>query len=490
MPLHRRNSTGQVEDSNSQYLEEITEDAELEDHLLNEITCSAPKDFLCLRGAQGENIFDVSSTVKLICNNSACSQSRFMHRDCFETWQDSILNYLNKTKEGQRKVRNWSEKQKLQNLWKPQGYNLVIEACSCRCGGGQLRKDLNWVPPKSANNSGPNSDSEKQKRRRKKSSKNSKPALTIGLPTFVNGLQIVKRSDSQGIPSNRQRTNSMSSSNSGSSSWGSSAGSPATSPPTESKLPPRQLSMRDRSRHDSGGSIFFRRNDYSAFNVLPRQKINSYHIKMEDECSIGNDETRCFILSSYATHKMNKVPCVLCSSQMIIFERYPLIDGTFFISPRQHTPACIQVKAEGRVCYLSAVCMGCLEGWSARLQCRNSNCGKVWDGSQLILGTMYSYDIFAAVPCCADRLKCNSCGQLVIHPEQRFNFFSDYSQTVSCPQCGVQDFHFVKPLKHSFLTKEDISRLQTMNSTSLPSSHHGINGLTSQLSWARITANS
>ena len=33
-------------------------------------------------------------------------------------------------------------------------------------------------------------------------------------------------------------------------------------------------------RHDSGGSIFFRRNDYSAFNVLPKQKINSYHIKV------------------------------------------------------------------------------------------------------------------------------------------------------------------------------------------------------------------
>ena len=43
--------------------------------------------------------------------------------------------------------------------------------------------------------------------------------------------------------------------------------------------------------------------------------------QMEDECSIGNDETRCFILSSYATHKMNKVPCVLCNNQMIIFER-------------------------------------------------------------------------------------------------------------------------------------------------------------------------
>ena len=85
--------------------------------------------------------------------------------------------------------------------------------------------------------------------------------------------------------------------------------------------------------------------------------------------------------------------------------RYPLIDGTFFISPRQHTASCIQVKAEGRVSFLSAVCMGCLEGWSARLQCRNTACAKLWQGDQLILGTMYSYDIFAAVPCCAERLK-------------------------------------------------------------------------------------
>ena len=41
-------------------------------------------------------------------------------------------------------------------------------------------------------------------------------------------------------------------------------------------------------------------------------------------------------------------------------------------------------------------------------------------------------------------LQCNNCAQLVIHPEQRFNFFSDYSQMVSCPACGVQDAHFCK----------------------------------------------
>ena len=83
----------------------------------------------------------------------------------------------------------------------------------------------------------------------------------------------------------------------------------------------QKLSKTSFYRHDSGGSIFLRRSDYSSFNVLPRSKINSYHIKMEDECSIGNDETRCFILSNYATNKMNRVPCVLCNCMMNIFER-------------------------------------------------------------------------------------------------------------------------------------------------------------------------
>ena len=40
MPLHRRNSAGHCEEN---YLEEITEAAELEDELLHQITCSASK---------------------------------------------------------------------------------------------------------------------------------------------------------------------------------------------------------------------------------------------------------------------------------------------------------------------------------------------------------------------------------------------------------------------------------------------------------------
>ena len=68
--------------------------------------------------------------------------------------------------------------------------------------------------------------------------------------------------------------------------------------------------------------------------------------------------------------------------------------------------------------------MGCLEGWTARLQCRSSSCSKVWDGSQLILGTMYSYDIFAAVPCCAERLKVSDKLKNIFKSLSTFLYFS------------------------------------------------------------------
>lgn len=457
MPQHRRNSYGQVVEMET-HLQQIRENVEVEGGE-EALSCGIPANWTCLRQEEPIHANNLQDTVKLICSSENCEESPYMHRECFEGWQDSVLAYLKSS----GRARSWSEKQRLQNLWTKKGYDLAYKACDCRCQHGHIRKDLSWVPPKQqSHNKGHEVESESHRRRRRRNNKNQKPALTIGLPAFgINGSQVtsVKRSDAQGIPPVRPRTNSVSSNTSGSSSWGS-TGSVANSPPTDSpqednNIPPRRSLFQDRSRHDSGGSIFLRRTDYSSFNVLPKHKINSYHIKMEDECSIGNDETRCFILSSYATNRMNKVPCVLCNSSMNIFERYPLIDGTFFLSPRQHTKSCIQVKFDGRLAFLSAVCMGCLEGWTMRIHCRN--CSQPWDGSQLILGTMYSYDIFAAIPCCPERLKCTACSALVIHPEQRFNFFSDYSQTVSCPHCGVQDYHFTKPLS-TYTRREDMQQ--------------------------------
>lgn len=53
---------------------------------------------------------------------------------------------------------------------------------------------------------------------------------------------------------------------------------------------------------------------------------------------------------------------------------------------------------------MTVVCMACLEGVNGRaIVCRF--CNQRWDGSSLVLGTMYSYDIFAAMPCCTERIK-------------------------------------------------------------------------------------
>ncbi|EFN86054.1 Headcase protein [Harpegnathos saltator] len=174
---------------------------------------------------------------------------------------------------------------------------------------------------------------------------------------------------------------------------------------------------------------------------------------MEDEGNHGNDDTRCFILSTLAALQWSRVTCVLCRAAMLVFDRYPLVDGTFFLSPRQHSPACAEVKVEGRTQFLSAVCMSCLEGSGGQpVRCRC--CTQPWDGSSLVLGTMYSYDIFAAMPCCSERLKCNSCQKPLIYPHQRLNFYSDYSRVFACPHCRAVDAHFVKPLSTCFTREQ------------------------------------
>ncbi len=104
----------------------------------------------------------------------------------------------------------------------------------------------------------------------------------------------------------RMRSFSMSSTGSGGSSDGT---SPPISTVGDGSPNMKKLFFGDsnkRERHSSG-SIFSRRADYSSFNTLPRHKINSYHIKMEDDGNHGNDETRCFILSTLSANKMNRL---------------------------------------------------------------------------------------------------------------------------------------------------------------------------------------
>ena len=91
----------------------------------------------------------------------------------------------------------------------------------------------------------------------------------------------------------------------------------------------------------------------------------------------------------------------------------------------------------------------CMDGSSTVLRCRR--CSAPWLGTTLLIGTMYSYDVFAATPCCAARLYCKQCRQPVVDdtsptPLPPLKYFSEYSRRVKCQRCNVDDYHFVKPL--------------------------------------------
>ncbi|CAH1173519.1 unnamed protein product [Phaedon cochleariae] len=392
----------------------------------------------CLRAQQALNdndhvlicLDDLRDTVRVTCNNDGCHSGRYMHRECFDQWEQTVLAYLKTC----GRARSWSERQRHQNLWTKKGYDLAYKACACKCGRGHLKKDLDWMPPPPTSRIFGRLEDMDASKKKKRKSKPQRPSLSINTNGHGMGSEI------------RARAGSLSCSSTGSSSPPSSGSEPSVSPIHGHCKRKNKMELNERIRIGGGANgIFTRRLDFSSFNALPKNKLNSYQIKTEDEGNHGNDDTRCFILSTLASQGRSKVQCVLCEEQLLVFDRYPLVDGTFFLSPRQHAKSCIEVKVEGRTQFLTVVCMGCLEGVNGRgIACRF--CNQKWDGSSLVLGTMYSYDIFAAMPCCTERIKCNSCYKPVLHPAQRLNFFSDYSHMVPCPHCRTLDTHFVKPL--------------------------------------------
>lgn len=413
-------------------------------------------------------------SVKIVCTNENCAAGQYMHAECFEQWEQSVLSYLKSI----GRARSWSDKQRQQNLWTKKGYDLVYKVCGCRCGRGHIKKDLDWSPPITTALFGVSKmDDECNKKKKKKNRNNQKPSLAItstpnAAPQSKFGSSIDKvcslldQQLSVSTPPQstiRGRAGSLTSSN-GSSSPASSGNDDLSAISVSPIQNHRAIIKRryvenaelysERIRTTCGSNgIFSRRLDFSLYNILPKARINSIEVKIEDEGKHGNDDTRMFVLSSLAAHKKTHMACILCKEMMMVYDRYPLIDGTFFLSPIQHSKDCIETKFEGRTCYLTSVCIECLDGTIPEKIFRCRFCAEKWDGSALVMGTMYSFDIFAAMPCCTERLKCNNCFKLLLHPHQRLNFFSDYTHSVSCPYCQSQDTHFVKPLNYCYTNK-------------------------------------
>ncbi|XP_017267502.1 headcase protein homolog [Kryptolebias marmoratus] len=191
---------------------------------------------------------------------------------------------------------------------------------------------------------------------------------------------------------------------------------------------------------------FLRRLDLSELLThVPRHKLNTYHVRMEDDAQVGQgEELRRFILSALSASQRNVVNCALCHRSLPVFEQFPLVDGTLFLSPSRHDEIEYDVPChlQGRLMHLYAICVDCLEGVH-KIVC--IKCKSRWDGSWHQLGTMYTYDILAASPCCQARLNCKHCGKPVVDVRVGMQYFSEYSNVQQCPHCGNLDYHFVKP---------------------------------------------
>lgn len=203
------------------------------------------------------------------------------------------------------------------------------------------------------------------------------------------------------------------------------------------------------------GNIFEKRDDWSILYKLPICKQNTLHIRVEDEGPYGNDEIRCFVLSHFSSLGIKQIKCIFCSCNLTIYDRFPLIDGTLFVSPYNYNkdisiPTYISNKQQ----FMYAICLKCLNGeHDHEIKCKH--CRKSWQnsgGSSLQIGTLYKYDLFAAFPCCQNRLNCTRCDKSLIDVESaHMQYFSSFSEEKECPSCKTKSLHFIKPLDEIYL---------------------------------------
>ena len=78
----------------------------------------------------------------------------------------------------------------------------------------------------------------------------------------------------------------------------------------------------------------------------------------------------------------------------------------------------------------------------------------IWNSESLQIGTLYKYDVFAALPCCQKRLCCNKCNEPLvdINDQCGLPYFSSYSQEIECQNCKFKSYHFIKPLDLTYTT--------------------------------------
>jgi len=198
--------------------------------------------------------------------------------------------------------------------------------------------------------------------------------------------------------------------------------------------------------------VFKKRKDLRVLkSVLSNERFKKVTMMFGD----GDEGGREIVESVHKAMRKSKrstVSCLFCNTDSQVYENFPIVDGTLFLSPKRLSKDCVPfddnsngITNERHMCF---ICVGCLEGKPSKLEC--SNCLSAWNGSFFQVGTMYSYNILSAIPCCDKRVQCNNCSKTLINlrnGEASTLYFSYFSSKSTCPNCQVEDFHFVKPIQ-------------------------------------------
>lgn len=84
---------------------------------------------------------------RVVCSDAGCPAGRYMHRECFDSWERLVVAYMKNVAKAGRHVKDlWTvnvNNNNVVNLNK-QGFDMANKMCGCRCGRGYLKMDSEW----------------------------------------------------------------------------------------------------------------------------------------------------------------------------------------------------------------------------------------------------------------------------------------------------------------------------------------------------------
>ena len=112
---------------------------------------------------------------------------------------------------------------------------------------------------------------------------------------------------------------------------GSCGSSTGTSPSPPPPPPPAPLAT-----SPARGNIFEHRADLTAFKAIRRAAQNAYQIRLDDDGPHGNDDVRRLLMRRLSAAGVRRFACVACRCALPVYDEFPLVDGTFFLSPKHY----------------------------------------------------------------------------------------------------------------------------------------------------------